>query len=292
MRDVLEKPRAGLLVAAALATLGGLAIGWGGVVFAFRDAPASGETERPEPLAGIELSIETAEPDFHLMMTALEEAGLRIIPESALLRLSEPVIRPDGRLSDAVAEALMLSETETVAMNRAIAEADISLREAELDRMEILEESEFRTVFRFDGLREEGAAVERTLRDRVVGELGRWDGRMLWALLTRDENGSGDDYWNGFGRQTRIVVFERTWMERDNGSGTAELRFAAGSAASDEESGEARVGVEAGTVVRIERIRIKDGEPETRIARDFAGRYSYLVEFLPDAFHRYFRSGE
>ena len=287
MRDVLETPRIGLAAVAAAAILAGLAGGWGvgTLIRSEVDPPDTGDP------AELVLPQDLAVPpekvmDYGAMLQALAAAGMRIVPEALLQSLDVPAIGHDGRLTEPVADALLLREEETDRLNRALAEAEIRLREIELDRLQVVERSADRLEIRFEAFREEGAGVERMLRERIAAVIGQIDAELLWSLMTRENAGPGFDYWREFGREPAAVVFERRIVDENNDGQTVEIRFFCLSYAPEITEDEISPREDSAGFMRF---RVGEGTaPPPDAWALLAGRYAYLYEFLPPEWERYF----
>ncbi len=303
MKDILESPRMYLVAAAACATVLGLAAGWGLSAGVRADRSTGGpEPAGEEPVAGgrdrerltgevpdvpgelREAKDELEEGlDYAGMLEVLEAAGMRVIPKRALHRLNRPAIREEGGVSEAVAQALMLSDEEVERVNRAIAEAEAGLRELELERMEVVAISDERAVFRFGSFEDEGAEVEASLRRRLLAELGDRDGGLFWDLMEREPPYYDGDYWRGFGRDEILIVFTRELVAGTEGGRRVELKV---------EFGPPLEGAPGPDLPRQTQggARITQASPEGGDIgfAAFAGRHHYLYEYLSEELQRFF----
>ena len=252
MRDILETPRLGLAAVTAAATLVGLTVGWGLSTLIREEREVSAINDLPELAVPEESEHSSLEDlDYAAMLEAFAAAGIRIIPESLLERLDAPAVGADGRLTEPLVDALLLSEAETEQLNRALAETEIRLRMIELDRLQVVERSADRLVIRIEAYRDEGVGVERMLRERIAATIGQIDGELFWNLMTREMPGTGMDHWGGFGREPVAAVFEREIIDEDDNGQTVEIRF--GLFPLEPEAGETEIarGEEADGVIRL-----------------------------------------
>ncbi len=287
MRDILETPRLGLAAATAVATLVGLAIGWGLSTLTREEQEVSGLNDLPEFAPPEESDHSSPQDlDYAAMLEAFAAAGIRIVPESLLERLDAPAVGADGRLTEPLIDALLLSETEAEELNRALAETEIRLRMIELDRLQVVERSADRLLVRIEAYRDEGVGVERMLRERIAAAIGQIDGELFWNLMTRELPSTGMDYWGGFGRESVAALFEREIIDEDDNGQTVEIRF--GLRPLEPEAGYPEIARddEADGVIRL---RVGEGSsPPDNAWVMLTGRYAYLHQFLPPGWELYF----
>lgn len=278
------------LLVAAVATGVGIATGWSLGAYVRDDragGPASeewGAVEVPEGVRAVSPEHDDFEEvpiDFSAMLESIEARGMRVVPRRVLRNWDEPVIGRDGRISERLSSALLLSEEEIERMNHAFRRTADRLEEIELEHLRIVHAANGRVVFHIGAYERQGEILRRALQRRIFSELGERDGSFLWDLVGRAETSSEKDYWGGFGRDETMVVFEKAVIEQLDGTERVEFSFTYGPV----ESGGASA--EGGNRVQFRTLTIPPGDGKPRLAT-LAGRHDFLFRFFPDEMRQYF----
>lgn len=147
----------------------------------------------------------------------VDASGMRIVPVDSLRDLDVKAIE-GGMVADDIRDVLFLSPEEVERVNRVIREAGERLNQAELERLEIVEVSDTKTVFHIPALGEVGQQVKREFQEELKKALGDMDGNAF-LMVMGDHHITASD-WDGFGRYDRTVTFSveprddgRVWLQ-------------------------------------------------------------------------------
>jgi|GEM_PF-6664182 len=185
---------------------------------------------RAKSMAAIqEVTAPAADANTDSMQRFLDEAdaaGMRVIPIDSLRALDVKTI-VSGKVADDMQEILSLSEEEVERLNRVIDRGGERLRDAELERIQVVEVSDNRAVFFVPALGEIGHHVKREFEEELKRTLGHLDAH---TFLTVMEDGH-ISHWDGFGRFDRTITFsveprddERVWLQFEQESPADQVR--------------------------------------------------------------------
>lgn len=191
------------------------------------------------------------------------------------LREIQPIDN-DGSLSSEVIDYFSLTTDQIEASNEVLAKTRDALNAFELELLEIMKSDSDELVLSLPAFYDGGGReLENALRQSLVEILGDNTGQLLWSLMAELNNSTGDDYWNGFGRVSRLLSFQ---IDPD----TNALEFS-----SYTPSDEARVWFESegrllGSYSKILFPRLSPDESFSAL-----GRSDYLLPLLPNELQAY-----
>lgn len=135
----------------------------------------------------------------------LEQAAAEemvVVPVSSLEQI-RPMSR--GRLSNAMVEALALSEEEVKRVNQIFEDTEEKLNESELERLEIVSVSDNEVIFHIPRDIEAGWELEKEFRQQFIDVLGDIDGAFF--MTVHDYSYASDIYFHEFGKVDRTITF-------------------------------------------------------------------------------------
>jgi len=154
--------------------------------------------------------------DLERFLELAADEEMVVVPVSSLEQI-RPMSR--GRLSNAMAEALALSEEEVKRVNQIFEDTEEKLNESELERLEIVSVSDNEVIFHIPRDIEAGWELEKEFRQQFIDVLGDIDGAFF--LSVHDFSYASDTYFHEFGKVDRTITF----AVNPGSAGLTRLRF-------------------------------------------------------------------